>query len=86
MAHIIGHVEKSGTHQLRWRKEKTATYNNHNYNHITISLEIVGMHYSLPIMFHVCVPSWEEERKHSSQESVTQHTSLGMWKRVGLTD
>ena len=33
-----------------------------------------------------CVPSWEEERKHSSQGSLTQHTSLGMWKRVGLTD
>ena len=34
------------------RKEKTATYNNSTY-HITILLVNVGMHYALPVMFHV---------------------------------
>ena len=32
-------------------KEKTATHNNHK--HITVSLEEVGMHHSLPVMFQV---------------------------------
>ena len=46
----LGHVIKSGTHPLRQEEGETATHNNKNY--ITMSLEDVGMQYSLAVTFH----------------------------------
>ena len=72
MAHInaMGNVEKSGTH-LRWKDGKNiAAYNNHNY--IIMSLEDVGRHYSLPVMFHV-FPVGKEEKTQQSRITDMTH-------------
>ena len=55
---LLAHVEKSGTHLMRWKEGEKGhihiTYirNNHNHMHHNV-LGDVGMHYSLPVIFHV---------------------------------
>ena len=48
------------------RKEKTATHKNHIY--ITISLEDVGMHYSLAVMSHSFPVVWRVNTAVNSKD------------------
>ena len=66
------------------RKEKTATHNNHN--HITMSLEDVGMHHSRSVMFQVFPVVKRRENMaviRKNNRYCTHHWD--MRKRMGLT-
>ena len=66
-AHIIGHVEKSGTHRLRWEEGKNNNIEQQQSHH-----NIVRCGDALLTGCYVpCVPSSEEEIKHNSQGSLT---------------
>ena len=78
MAHIIRHVEKSGTHHLRSEEGE----NNNIYQ--PQSRVVRGSGDALLTGCYVpCVPSSEEERKHSSEGSLIWHTSLGLVEKSG---
>ena len=49
---MLGHVERVGLTYRGGRKEKRATYKDHNHMHHNV-LGDVGMRYSHPVMFHV---------------------------------
>ena len=81
----LEHVEKSGTHIciLRWEEGENSNIqqpqSHHNFIGRCGDVLLTGCY--VP-----CVPSSEEERKHSSQG--LEHVALeqwSMWKRVGLT-
>ena len=52
MQTLLGHVKRVGLTYCGERKEKKATYNNHNHMHHNM-LGDVGMRYSRAVMFHV---------------------------------
>ena len=69
----LGQVEKSGTHRLRWEEEENSNIQQPQSHHNVVRCGDA----LLTPCYVTCVPSSEEERKHSSQGSPTQHTSLG---------
>ena len=73
---------ESGTHQLRWVEGENSNIEQPQSHHNVARRCGNAL---LTIFYVPCVPNSDEVRKHSSQGSLTWHTSLGMWKRVGLT-
>ena len=66
-----GKVWDSPTEVAGRRKQKhnnIYSANNHKPIYHSVIFQVVGMQYSLPVMFHACGSSTEEERKHSSQD------------------
>ena len=79
MAHIIGHVEKSRTHLLWWEVGENSNIQQPQSHH-----NVVRCGEALLTRCYVpCVPSSEEERKHSSQRSLIWHTLLGQVEKSG---
>ena len=76
---LLGQVEKSGTHRLRWEERENSHIQQPQSHH-----NVVRCGDALLTRCYVpCVPSSEEERKHSSQGSLTWHTSLGQVEKSG---
>ena len=73
MAYIIGHVEKSGTHHLRWEERENSNIQQPQSHHNVIRCGDA----LLTRCYVPCVSSSDKERKHSSQGSLIRHTLLG---------
>ena len=76
----LEHVEKSGTHPLRWEEGENNNIEQQQLHHNVVRRCGDAL---LTICYVPCVPSSEEERKHNSQGSLTWHTSLGHVEKSG---
>ena len=81
-AHIIGACGK------KWNSPRGGKRNSNTqqHNHITMSLEDVGMHHSLAVMYQVFPVVKRRENIALISKNIRNCTHhQGMWKRVGLT-
>ena len=81
----LAHVEKSGTHMLRWEEEEKGNIKEPQHMHHNV-LGDVGMRYSLAAMFHVFpVVKRRENTAAMSKDHCHCTHRCHMWKRVALT-
>ncbi len=77
---LLGLVKRVELTRWGGRKEKRATYNNHNHMHHNV-LGDVGMCYSHPVMFHV-FPVMKRRENMAAMSKVHWHCKhcWGIWK------
>ena len=80
---LLAHVQKSGTHRLRWEEEEKGNIQQPQ-PHASQCARRCG-DVLLTLCYVPCVPSSEEERKYGSHEqgSLTLHTLLAHVEKSG---